>query len=384
LCSYCNFNKYQLPPRVDHEKLKDCLIKEVKFHLQASEYPHVTSVYFGGGTPSLAPVSTIESVLDCIDGTVGLVNGAEVSLEVNPRLQEKMKLKSFLDAGVNRISLGIQSLDDFKLSNVLKRDHSAGNALEVLNEACRIMARNRISIDLMFGLPQQSMDEWVNHISQLSSYNVGHMSLYQLTIEKGTPLAKSIKNGLISLPPQDEITNMYFKAIELLNSKGYRHYEVSSYAQPGSESKHNLNYWLGGNYIGVGPGAHSRYRLPHSMDYSWISYINALTPQQWMSSVLGSDNGMKVIKHLTPKERFEEVLATSLRTSTGLLQIHCEAFNIDYDSLCNQFNAFCPLFFEQDLLRSTPFAITPTTKGISLIDAMLPDLLACIDDNSIH
>lgn len=374
LCSYCNFNKYRQPPNVDYQKLQDCLIMELKHYLFTAKFPFVTSVYFGGGTPSLAPPSTVQAILNCIR-SVGLVDEAEVTLEVNPRLEEKMKLKSFYEAGVNRLSMGIQSLNDHTLKVVMKRDHLTSHALDVLNEVCSLPVN--VNADLIFGLPKQDLSEWIDQLSQICTYAIDHLSLYQLTLERGTPLAKDVEAGHIDLPHNSTVTDMYFNAIEFLHSKGFHQYEVSNFAMSGFESKHNLNYWLGGNYIGIGPGAHSRFQKPHS--HNWISCINSLTPQQWINSVARNGSGVKALKVLSQKERFEEVLSTSFRTCYGLTRLQCDSFGMKYDSILKQIKLQYPLLIDEEFLQASSHSITPTIKGLSVLNTILPDLLFCID-----
>lgn len=377
LCSYCNFNKYLEPHETEEYwiKFEDCLVTELRSLLELLGYPKVSSVYFGGGTPSLASPGTIKRLLDCIK----IEDNVEVTLEVNPHPTVRHKLSSFQDAGVNRLSLGIQSLNDDTLS-LIRRDHSSREALDTLRSACSLMPPGRVNVDLMFGLPGQTMKDWVDHLTHIiTNYPIGHMSLYQLTLESGTPLMKAVKSGNTSLPNPSIVSDMYFIARELLEVKGLLHqYEVSNYALKGSQSNHNLNYWLGGNYIGVGPGAHSRYQSSHS--YDWISSINALTPQQWMKTVNGKGCGTKAIKKISPKERFEEILVTSLRTEYGLLSEHCELLNIDYNQLLELFKECSPELFASGLLQSSNTGITATINGVAVLDAVVTDLLTHSDN----
>ena len=377
LCSYCNFNKYRQPTENESywKKFEDCLEIELKSLLELSGYPRVTSVYFGGGTPSLASPDTIRRTLDCI----GIDDTVEVTLEINPHPSVLDKLSLFRDAGVNRLSLGIQSLNDDTLQ-LIRRDHSSRDALNVLSSACKLMPTGRINVDLIFGLPGQTMKEWIDHLTYIiSNYPIGHASLYQLTLESGTPLMKAVKSNAISLPPASVVSDMYFIARELLEARLFNQYEVSNYALKGSQSVHGLNYWLGGNYIGIGPGAHSRYETNDS--HNWTSSINALTPQQWMNAVHKKGNSMKLVKRLTPRERFDEILATSLRTQYGLQREHCEALNISFDQLINLLNEDHPELFTADLLKYSTTRMIATIKGVAVLDAVLTDLLASIDNN---
>ena len=381
LCTYCNFNKYRQPHQLDQEKLCKFFVKELETLLTKADFPIVTSVYFGGGTPSLAPPTTVQAIMKCIRDVVGLSDGAEVTLEVNPTLDMMVKLKQFKSVGVNRISIGIQSLNDHMLSAIMSRDHVTTDSLNVLKKACLLFPR-QVNADLMFGLPGQDLDEWVEHLTQIASHQTGHLSLYQLTLERGTPLAKAVGKGDLTLPHEHIMLSMYSTAIKRLHSEGFTQYEVSNFAQPGSESLHNLNYWLGGNYIGIGPGAHSRYLKPHTQ--TWVSSINALTPQQWMGVVNKKGHGNKDIKEMTYKERFEEIVATSLRTSYGLLMIHCESFGVSYNNFVKQLHNDHSFLFTNGLLCASDDSLKATPTGLQVLDTILANMLATMETVQIE
>ena len=381
LCTYCNFNKYRQPHQVDQEKLRKFFVKELETLLIKADFPIATSVYFGGGTPSLAPPATVQAILDCIRGVVGLSDGAEVTLEVNPTLDMMDKLEQFKSVGINRISIGIQSLNDHMLSAIMSRDHVTTHSLHVLKKACLLFPR-RVNADLMFGLPGQDLDEWVEHLTQIATHQTGHLSLYQLTLERGTTLAKAVGKGNLTLPHEHVTLSMYSNATRLLHSQGFTQYEVSNFAQPGSESLHNLNYWLGGNYIGIGPGAHSRYLKPHTK--TWISSINALTPQQWMGVVNKGGHGNKDINEMTFKERFEEIVATSLRTCYGLSTIQCESFGVNYDNFLKLLHNDHSFLFTNGLLCASDDSVKATPSGLKVLDTILANILATMETIQIE
>ena len=381
LCTYCNFNKYRQPHQVDQEKLRKFFVKELETLLIKADFPIATSVYFGGGTPSLAPPATVQAILDCIRGVVGLSDGAEVTLEVNPTLDMMDKLEQFKSVGVNRISIGIQSLNDHMLSAIMSRDHVTTHSLHVLKKACLLFPR-RVNADLMFGLPGQDLDEWVEHLTQIATHQTGHLSLYQLTLERGTTLAKAVGKGNLTLPHEHVTLSMYSNATRLLHSQGFTQYEVSNFAQPGSESLHNLNYWLGGNYIGIGPGAHSRYLKPRTK--TWISSINALTPQQWMGVVNKGGHGNKDIKEMTFKERFEEIVATSLRTCYGLSTIQCESFGVNYDNFLKLLHNDHSFLFTNGYLCASDDSVKATPSGLKVLDTILANILATMETIQIE
>ncbi|XP_030817915.1 radical S-adenosyl methionine domain-containing protein 1, mitochondrial isoform X4 [Camarhynchus parvulus] len=249
-CSYCNFNTYVVPA-VDEAAVRACLVREAQTLLRLSQVHSVTSVFFGGGTPSLASPGTVAAVLEAVAGAAHLPAGAEVTLEANPSSTSASALDGFRAAGVNRLSIGVQSLDDTEL-RMLGREHTAAEARKAV-EAARGLFPGRTSIDLLFGLPGQSRDAWAQRLEATLRLCDDHISLYQLTLERGTALAAQVRGGALPAPPQDLLADMYQTARNVLVAAGFRHYEVSNFARKGALSTHNLSYWRAEQYIGVGP-----------------------------------------------------------------------------------------------------------------------------------
>ncbi|KAL5473511.1 hypothetical protein EMCRGX_G028002 [Ephydatia muelleri] len=278
LCTYCNFNKY-VSRDVKHDDLVSCLVQEVTTLLRMSTIDEITSVYFGGGTPSLAEPFAIEAVLARVNELVPTSPNIEVSLEVNPTSGQLHKLKHFKLAGVNRLSIGMQSLrnKDLKLFN---RDHSVQDALRTLADASSLF-KGRINIDMIFGRPGQSFVEWKQELSEVIQICDRHVSLYQLTVELGTPLAKMIQKGELCLPGSEEVADMYEHSVEELEQADFLRYEVSNFSKMGAECEHSLSYWTGSDYIGIGPGAHSRFIARQKSSY--CHSVNTLEPIQWMT-----------------------------------------------------------------------------------------------------
>lgn len=376
ICSYCNFNKYRQPETTDDESLRRSLVKEVTTLLEHAHFPPVTSVYFGGGTPSLAPPTTIYGVLEAIRGVAGLLSDTEVTLEVNPTMDVLDKLAEFRDAGINRLSVGVQSLDNHMLSHIMGRDHTGSHARHVMERA-RLLFPRRVSSDLMFGLPEQTTSDWHHQLSSILATTDGHASLYQLTIERGTPLATELDKGVWLKPSDDTIAEMYEMAIVFLQERGFFRYEISNFAQANCQSVHNINYWLGGSYIGVGPGAHSRYHDPACN--AWRRTINALTPHQWMHQVLSGGSGVKDRRFVEQRERFEEVVMTSLRTSYGLHKEVCEKFDIEWSTFVSLLQTDCGDLFSNNLLQVDSHHLVATDKGLNVIDSILVNILVCLD-----
>lgn len=252
-CQYCDF--YSIPG--SNEKLKEYYVQALLLHieehkLQLSEY-NVDTIYFGGGTPSLLTVKQISDIIRKVKTTFHVVRKCEISMEVNPATVDYAKLRGYRKAGVNRLSIGWQSISDKDLK-ICGRAHSSGDNYIALDDAKRAGFKN-ISVDIMYGLPSQSVTTVLGSIDMAIKMGVTHLSLYGLKIEEGTPFAKLRQT--LSLPDEDTEREMYFAACEYLKTAGFHHYEISNFALPGYYSKHNLKYWNCDEYIGFGASAHS-------------------------------------------------------------------------------------------------------------------------------
>ncbi|CAI8044541.1 Radical S-adenosyl methionine domain-containing protein 1, mitochondrial [Geodia barretti] len=322
LCTYCNFNKYISNHRssVDHTGMTKCLVKELTSLIKLSGIGTVTSVYFGGGTPSLAKPETIQAVLNTIREQACLTENAEVTLEANPTSAQTEKLRTFKTAGVTRLSVGVQSFldEDLKLMN---RDHSVAESEHCLKVAQKLFP-DRFNIDVIFGRPHQTLSSWVKELRKAIGVGSKHVSLYQLTVERGTPLARAVNRNEVVLPPSDAVAEMYEASIEMLNEGGLKRYEISNFSAAGCESQHNLAYWKGSNYVGIGPGAHSRFL--HSGEF--VASVNTLEPNAWMNKVKANGHGLQRMRHMENRERLEEVVAMSMRTVEGVTNEIWERF----------------------------------------------------------
>jgi oxygen-independent coproporphyrinogen-3 oxidase len=227
-------------------------------HLASSDggRPPVRTVFFGGGTPSYLPDGDIAAIMDAAADAFTIDAGAEITIEANPGDLDAGACRGLLRQGVNRLSIGVQSLDN-GLLQLLGRRHSADGAIEAFQSA-REAGFDNVNLDLMYGLPHQSLAQWEGTITRLAALSPEHISLYALTLEEGTPMRVWADQGKIREPDPDLAADMYALARRVLAASGYRHYEISNWAQPGRESRHNLIYWRNEPYLGVGPGAHSR------------------------------------------------------------------------------------------------------------------------------
>ena len=305
-CPYCDF-----AVTVRREIDEAATIKALKRDLdrQAKLYPRppgVHSIYFGGGTPSLMQPASVAALIDHIDRLFGCLTGCEITLEANPTDTETNKLKAFRSTGVNRLSLGIQSLDDTELL-VLGRNHNAQQARDALDSAA--MHFDNFSMDLMYALPRQKTHKWTERVHSMLAWHPTHVSLYQLTIEPGTVFDKALQRGVLTSFDNDKAADLYEQTASTLEELGYPAYEVSNHARVGFESRHNLSYWRYEDYVGVGPGAHGRLTI----DGRKHATENPRLLSDW------EQHERVVAKPLTAKDADEEAFLMSMRTREGAI-----------------------------------------------------------------
>ncbi len=253
-CPYCDFNTYQ-----GIESLIGPYVEALSLELQlwgtSLGHPKVNTIFFGGGTPSYIPLELMGRLLSTVGDSFEIVASAEITIEANPGDLNKRALTQLLEMGVNRLSIGVQSLDDSLLA-MLGRRHTADQAMEAYALAWQA-GFQRVNLDFMYGLPNQTVTQWEDTMAKVLELAPPHLSLYGLTLEKGTPLEKWVTEGALPQPDPDMAADMYGLARESLEKAGYFHYEISNWEMPGQRSLHNMAYWLNQPYLGVGPGAHS-------------------------------------------------------------------------------------------------------------------------------
>lgn len=372
-CSYCNFNKY-IPREDNDHMMTECLQRETETLLQLSQVSCITSVFFGGGTPSLAPPSTIAAVLETVSRRAHLLDKAEVTLEVNPTPVGKSKLEDYWHAGVNRFSIGVQSLQDEDLK-VLGRDHSSHQALQTVEEARRLCP-GRVSVDVMFGRPKQSVKSWENELCELLRVSDDHVSLYQLTLERGTQLFKQVQAGKVTMPAEEVTADMYQCARRILHQHGFLQYEVSNFARNNAVSHHNTSYWKGRQYIGVGPGAHGRFVPVGEGGVIREARTQTLEPDVWIREVQQRGHGTRRRIRLSHLELLEEVLVMGMRMTQGIHHKHWELFSPQL----GLHDVFGTSIDVQELLQSGQLILDDrglrcSWDGLALLDSMLPALL---------
>ncbi|XP_062264765.1 radical S-adenosyl methionine domain-containing protein 1, mitochondrial isoform X1 [Platichthys flesus] len=381
-CPYCNFNKY-IPREDNHHIMTECLQREAETLLQLSQASSITSVFFGGGTPSLAQPSTIAAILETVSRQATLSDEAEVTLEVNPTPAARSKLKDYCRAGVNRFSIGVQSLKDDDLK-ILGRDHSSLQALQTIEEARRLCP-GRVSVDVMFGRPKQSVESWEEELSELLRVCDDHVSLYQLTLERGTQMFKMVQRGEVTVPADDVTAEMYQCARRTLHQKGFLQYEVSNFARNNAASHHNQSYWKGRQYIGIGPGAHGRFVPLGEGGVSREARTQTLEPDGWIREVRQNGHGTRRRVQLGHLELLEEVLVMGMRMTEGIDHKHWEVFSPQM-GLHEVFGASTDVqeLLQRGLLILDERGLRCSWDGLVLLDSILPSLLVELQTQSLQ
>ena len=309
-CPYCDFNSH-VRESIDHERWVAALLRELDHFASITKGRRLVSIFFGGGTPSLMRPATVDSLIDRAGQAWPADPGIEITLEANPTSVEAGRMADFAAAGVNRISLGVQSLDDDAL-RFLGRGHTADEAIAAVELARKIVPRH--SIDLIYARPGQTRAAWRDELQRALELVDGHVSAYQLTIEKATPFHGAMKRGELAVADEDTATELFDDTQEILENAGLPAYEISNHAAPGAESRHNMACWLGGEYVGIGPGAHGRVRDLEG----WRATVQLRAPEAWLSAVAEHGHGTQRREPLTPAQRLEELVMTGLRLRHGI------------------------------------------------------------------
>ena len=309
-CPYCDFNSH-VRAEIDEAAWRDALLTELRTHASELEPTRLTSIFFGGGTPSLMPPATVAALIEEAARLFTLPPDMEITLEANPTSVEAGKFRAFRASGVNRVSIGVQSFDAQEL-HFLGREHSPGDAMRAIALANEHFPRT--SFDLIYARPNQTLEGWEAELTQALTLARGHLSLYQLTIEENTAFHTAYKKSAFSLPDEEQSAALYELTETLMQAEGYEAYEVSNYARPGQESAHNLNYWRYGDYIGIGPGAHGRITLNGQK----TATQTLKSPERWLEQVGRTGHGRELGYALSAEEVMEERLMMGLRLHEGL------------------------------------------------------------------
>jgi len=361
-CPYCDFNSH-VSRNIDEKDWLEAYIKEISRIHQLTVGRRIKSIFFGGGTPSLMSPDLVHQILSHIRSLWFINNGCEITLEANPTSVEAQKFIGFRDAGINRISMGIQSLNDNDLKR-LGRQHSAQEALQAFGVARGIF--ERVSFDLIYARQDQSISDWKSELQQALSGDLDHLSLYQLTIEEGTAFGDRYSVGkLKGLPDEDRASDLFEVTQELCEQNRMPAYEVSNHARAGSECQHNIVYWRNGDYAGIGPGAHGRLTLNNDR-YSTESYRQ---PDRWLFEV-SKGSGDKLRQKLSLKDQGQEFVLMGMRLNEGICKKRYEHF------FGRTPNAKTMQDLERnDLIKSNSDRVFATTRGRLLLNYVIGEML---------
>jgi putative oxygen-independent coproporphyrinogen III oxidase len=370
-CPYCDFNSH-VSEFVDHNRWQNALLRELNFLSKNLIGKKLRSIFFGGGTPSLMDPNTVFSIIQTARKLWPTNEYVEITLEANPSSVEWQTFELFKDAGVNRISLGIQALDDKSLA-FLGREHSKYDAINALEAAHKSF--DRVSFDLIYARPEQSLKNWMTELDHALALAGEHISVYQLTIEKGTAFYPMHKRGDFTMPSNDLSGALYEATMDKLNSAGLHNYEISNHAKPGSECRHNLIYWRAEDYLGIGAGAHSR--ITDACGKRWAMRTHT-APSTWLKKTEKNQHALVEKTILTWVEQFTETLVMGLRLKEGILIKKLEALaGIDIEEVFDKKNM--ELLTAEGYVKSDGVTLKATRSGRQRLDGIIKSLLHSVN-----
>jgi oxygen-independent coproporphyrinogen III oxidase len=338
----------------------DAILKEIEFRKEYLQNETIKTIYFGGGTPSILPITDIEKIIDKISNSFTVESDAEITMEANPDDLNEQKLKGLWATKINRLSIGVQSFSNKDLV-WMNRAHNTKQVYECLTQAQAVGFKN-ISIDLIYGLPYLSLLEWEDNLLKAISSNVQHISAYCLTIEPKTALNKLVNNGKVKAPSDNETIAQFKTLQKVLSKNGFEQYEVSSFCKLGFESKHNSSYWSGEKYIGIGPSAHSY----NGSSRQWNVSNNSI----YIKKTVANDISFE-IESIDSKKAYNEYLLTRLRTKWGIDKNHIVTkYHIDIDI---NFNKEIKKYADLGQIEITNKIIKLTPKGMLMADRIASD-----------
>lgn len=361
-CPYCDFNSH-VRDRVDYLAWESALLADMRREAELAGGETLTSIFFGGGTPSLMPPALVERLLAEARELWGFAPEIEITLEANPSSVEAANFAALASAGINRVSLGLQALDDAAL-RFLGRLHDAAEGLAALDIAQRHFAR--VSFDLIYARPDHTEKAWKTELSRALSFGTGHLSLYQLTIEPGTRFATLVREGKLIPLDDDAAGDLFAQTREMTAQAGLAAYEISNHARSGEESRHNLTYWRYQDYCGIGPGAHGR--------RGGLATVRHRKPENWLSAVASQGDGIAESRLLGRSEQAAEAMLMGLRLGEGVdLAALAARFGVSQYALCDPAKA--TFYANQGFVRRQGNRLAVTDAGMPLLDALLGELI---------
>ncbi len=311
-CPYCDFNSH-VKDGIDHERFLRAYESELEFFAKKLNNRKIVTIFFGGGTPSLMPIFLVEKILKKISQLWCIDENCEITLEANPTSFEAAKFKDLRLIGINRLSLGIQALNDEDLK-FLGREHSSKEAIKTIETAAKIF--ENFSFDLIYARPKQTLEQWSDELMRAINFGTKHLSLYQLTIEKGTKFFSEFRQKKFQMPDENLSAEFYEMTNQVTSDNGLQLYEISNYSKKKFECAHNLVYWQGGDYLGIGAGAHSRIYIDGEKERSAIAMI--CEPNIWLKKVEESGAGIQKVEKISAEELLEELILMGLRLREGI------------------------------------------------------------------
>ncbi len=362
-CPYCDFNSH-VRAGIDQDQWASALVADMVHEAQQLPARRVSSIFFGGGTPSLMPPSTVAALIEKADQLWGFTEDIEITLEANPSSVEAARFADLAAAGINRNSLGLQSLDDAAL-RFLGRAHSVAEGLAALEVAQSHF--KRVSFDLIYALPGQTRSQWAAELARALSFGTEHLSLYQLTIEPGTRFATMVAQGAFTPLDPDLGADLFETTRSLTTSAALPPYEISNHARAGCESRHNLTYWRYGEYAGIGPGAHGR--------RGGLATLRHKKPENWLAAVARNGSGLQSEEALSPQERAREALVMGLRLGEGVnLESIAAKTGLEPSALIDA--SACATLTSHGLITAHGSQLQVTSAGMPLLDRVLVEIVA--------
>ncbi len=364
-CPYCDFNSHVRHDPPEQARYAGAFAREIATTADRAPGRTVSSIFLGGGTPSLMEPATVAAILDAIAKHWSVAEDAEVTLEANPSSVEAERFRGYRAAGVNRLSLGVQALNDADL-RFLGRLHNVAEALKAVDIARQIFPR--MSFDLIYARPGQTPEAWARELGAALKLAADHLSLYQLTIEEDTPFAALYRAGKLKVPDEDQAAELYAVTRETAAAGGLPAYEISNHARPGAECRHNLVYWRYGEYAGIGAGAHGRLKLGDGRHATAAER----SPEVWLARVEERGDGLVVDELLTPEEEGDELLLMGLRLAEGIDLARYQAISgreLDPEQLAD-------LVAHGMVERTVDGRLRATREGFFVLDAVVADLAA--------
>ncbi|MCF4124638.1 radical SAM family heme chaperone HemW [Methylobacterium sp. SyP6R] len=364
-CPYCDFNSHVRHGRLDQARWRAAFAREIAHAAAHAPGRTVTSIFLGGGTPSLMEPETVGALLDAVAGAWSVSPDVEVTLEANPTSVEAGRFRGYRAAGVNRVSLGVQALDDASL-RTLGRLHSTEEAMRAVETAAAHF--ERYSFDLIYARPHQTPQAWAAELRGAIARAAEHLSLYQLTIEEGTPFYGLAAAGKLTVPDDDTARLLYDVTQEVCEAAGLPAYEISNHARPGAESRHNLLYWRYGEYAGIGPGAHGRLVLPEGR----TGTSTERNPEAWLAKAEGEGHGIVETERLSPGDQADEFLMMGLRLREGIDPARYAALKgrpLDPDRIAGLVAAGL-------VARKVDGRLAATPRGAPVLNAVVAELAA--------